>query len=139
MCKLISRVVGFLAAALIVFFGVALWSGGEKFRWFGERTGSTIREISEKLAEKADEIKQEKDQTVERIRKLAGRGEPAVDYEQYMQPDRKREGVSPDTSKEGLKEPVARRAKEDGNKTARNSRHTLWDSILEKIRALIKG
>jgi|GEM_PF-475741 len=139
MCKLIKRVVCFLVTALIVFFAVALWSGGEKFRWFGEKTGGAIKGMSEKLGEKADEIKQEKDKTVERIRKLAGRGEPPVDYEQYMRPDKKREGVSPDSSKGGIKEPVTRRGKEDGNKTARNSRHTLWDSILEKIRALIKG
>ncbi len=139
MCKLIKRVVCFLVTALIVFFAVALWSGGEKFRWFGEKTGGAIKESGEKLGKRADFIKKEKDKAAETIKKLTGGDKAAGDSEHDKQPGKKLKGASPETSKEDTKEPETSSGEEDGNKTARNSQHTLWDRILEKIRALKKG
>src|SRR5208337_1736295 len=124
MCKLIKRVVCFLVTALIVFFAVALWSGGEKCRLFGEKTGSAIKETGEKLGERADEIKGKKDEAVRSIEKFTGR-----DKEETK--DR-----SAGASKEKERKPENGSAEEDGNKTAGNSQRTLWDRILEKIRAL---
>jgi hypothetical protein len=139
MCKLIKRVVCFLVTALIVFFAVALWSGGDKFRWFGEKTGSAIKDSGEKLGERADVIKREKDKAAETIKKLTGSDEKAGDSASDKQLGKKRKGASPDTSKEDIKDTETGGGKEDGNEMARNSRHTLWDSILEKIRSLKKG
>src|SRR5208283_3017072 len=61
MFKLIRRIVCLLVIAAIVCFVIALQSGGEKFRWFGEKTGGAIKESSKKLGERADEIKVKKD------------------------------------------------------------------------------
>jgi Sec-independent protein translocase protein TatA len=139
MCKFIKKILFLTVTALIVFFVVALWSGGDKFRWFGEKTGGAIKESGEKLGKSADEIKKEKDKAAETIKKLTGGDEAAVDSEQDKQPGKKHKGVLRETAKEDIKEPDAGSGKEDGDKTAGNSQHTLWDSIMEKIRALTKG
>jgi hypothetical protein len=60
----------------IVFLVLAFWSGGEKFRWFGEKTGGAIRSGSEKLGEKADAIKETKDTTTKKVNKWTGKKDP---------------------------------------------------------------
>ena len=127
-----------MVIALIAFFAVALWSGGDKFRWFGEKTGGAIKESGEKLGNSADVIKKEKDKAAETIKKLTG-GKTAGDSEQDNQPGKKHKGALRETEKEDIKEPDAGGDKEDGNKTSGNSQHTLWDRILEKVRVLTKG
>ena len=128
-----------MVIASIVFFWVALRSGGEKFRWLGEKTGGAIKENGEKLGEKADLIKKEKDKTLQMIKKLTGGDGTAEDSGQDKQPGKKLADASRETSKKQIKEPETGSGKEDGNKAAGNSQHSLWDTILEKIKALTKG
>jgi len=126
MFKLIKRTICLLVIAVIVFFVIALRSGGEKFRWFGEKSGGVIKETSEKLGQKADELKGKKDEAVSTIEKITGRDKKDT------------QDASSETSKEQERKPETGSAEENGNKTAGNSQHTLWDSIVEKIRALTK-
>ncbi len=139
MLKLIKRFVCLLLTALIVFFAIALWSGGEKFRWFGEKTGGAIKDTGEKLGERADVIKRQKDKAAETIKKLTGGDEKAGDSDQGKQPGKKRKGASYEASKKDTDEPETGGGEEDGKDMTGNSQHTLWDRILEKIRALKKG
>ena len=59
MCRCIRLILCPIMISLIVFLGMALWSGGDKFRELGEKAGGTLETISEKLADKADEIREE--------------------------------------------------------------------------------
>lgn len=127
MFKLIKRTICLSVIAVIVFFVIALRSGGEKFRWLGEKTGGVIKETSDKLGQKADEIKGTMDETVRSFEKITGR---------YKEESQRK---STDTSKENERKPETGGTEEGGNKTAGKSQHQLWDSILEKIRALTKG
>lgn len=46
--------------SLIGFYVIAYVSGGENFRWFGQKsesTGKVIKDLSERAAEKADDMK----------------------------------------------------------------------------------
>ncbi len=64
MFKLIRRLIGFIIIAAIVFLILALWQGGNPFRWFGkksERAGEIVKQRSEEAAEKADKIKKKTD------------------------------------------------------------------------------
>ncbi len=148
MCNFIKKIICFLVIGVIVFILISLRSGGEKFRWFGEKTGGAIKESSEKLGERADEIKGKKDEAAKYLEKFSG-----VDKEEAQRKsselskrieksagddEEETQHTSPETSKEDMKEPDAGSGKEAGSKTSGNSQHTLWDSILEKIRALIK-
>lgn len=127
MFKLIKRTICFLVIAVIVFFAIALWSGGEKFRLLGEKTAGAIKETSEKLAERADEIKGKKDEAVRGIEKFTGRDKEETQHR------------SSESSRVKEKKTENGNAEEDGSKTPGNSQHTLWDIIMEKIRALKKG
>src|SRR5208283_368677 len=111
MCKLIKRVVCFLVTALIVFFAIALWSGGEKFRWFGEKTGGAIKESSEKLGEKADEIKEKKDEAANTVKKITGSDKEEAKH------------TSSGTSTRKAKKPENGSPEEDGNETTADSLH----------------
>src|SRR5208283_2700317 len=123
MFKFIKRIICLLVIAGIVFFAIALRSGGEKFRWFGEKTGVAIKETGEKLGERADEIKGKKDEAVRSIEKFTGRDKEETQHRPS------------ETLKGKERKPENGSSEEDGNKTAGNSLHTLWESILEKIRA----
>ncbi len=127
MFKLVKRAICLSVIAVIVFVVIALQSGGERFRWFGEKTGGLIKETSEKLGQEADELKGKKDEAVSTIEKITGRDKEEAQDTSY------------ETSKEKERKPETGGAQGEGNKTAGNSQHTLWDSILEKIRALKKG
>lgn len=60
MFKLLRRLIFFTVIALIIFFAISLWRGGEPFRWFGkksEKAGEVIKQKSEEIGQKADRIK----------------------------------------------------------------------------------
>ncbi|MBF0317750.1 MAG: hypothetical protein HQL04_06200 [Nitrospirae bacterium] len=64
MFKLIRRVISTIILASIAFFVIALYYGGDKFLWFGtkaQEAGQEVRQLSERAADKADEIKAQKD------------------------------------------------------------------------------
>lgn len=65
MFKLIRRLICLIIIAAILFIGLAFWSGGEKFRWFGK----TVKEKSEEVGEKADRIKERTDRSTQAIEK----------------------------------------------------------------------
>jgi hypothetical protein len=82
MIKLIVRLIFLAIVAGLIFIGVAIYSGGEKFRWFGKKVGQE----SEKMGEKADKIKQgsEKvikgiEQTTEKVKGITGSKESKKD------------------------------------------------------------
>jgi len=148
MFKLIKRIICFSVIAVIVFFAIALRSGGEKFRWFGEKTGGAITESSEKLGQKADEIKGKKDEAVRSIERFTGtdkdeaqRGSSELSKRIEKAAGRDKEEAqvtSPETSKGKERKPEQGSAEDVGNETTGNSQHTPWDTILKKIMALIK-
>ncbi|MGD0282021.1 MAG: hypothetical protein ABSB95_06630 [Dissulfurispiraceae bacterium] len=127
MCKCFKRIACLTVTALIVFYAIALWSGGEKFRWFGEKTGGVIKENSEKLGKKADEIKERKDEAARTVKKITGSDKEEAEH------------TSSGTSNRKAKKPENSSAEDDGNKTPADSLHLLWNSIQKKIRALTKG
>jgi len=139
MFKLIKRIICFSVIAVIVFFAIALRSGGDKFRLVGEKTGGVIKDSGEKLGKSADEIKKEKDKAAETIKTLTGGDKAAEDSEQYKKPDKKRKGASRKTAKADIKGPDAGSAEEDGNKTAADPLRSFWKNLREKISALTKG
>ncbi|MBF0537755.1 MAG: hypothetical protein HQL03_05815 [Nitrospirae bacterium] len=64
MFKLIRRAISIIILAAIVFLVIALYYGGDKFLWFGtkaQEAGHSVKQFSEKAADKADEIKSKKD------------------------------------------------------------------------------
>jgi Sec-independent protein translocase protein TatA len=127
MFRLVRRIICLLVTALIVFFVIALWCGGEKFRWFGEKTGGAIRESSEKLGNKADEIRETRDEVADKIKKLTG---------DKAEPVKKHQVVKHETAVKKTKEPD-NAGEEDGNKMPGSFWSTLWEKI-KKIKALIK-
>jgi hypothetical protein len=127
MCKCIKRIICLLVVGVSVFFALALWSGGEKFRWFGEKTGGAIKESSEKLGEKADEIKGKKDEAAKTMEKFT-----SIDKEEAKH-------TSSDSSANKVKKPEDGSAEEGGNQTAVDSLRSFWKSVRKKISALGKG
>ncbi len=65
MIKLIVRLIFLAIVAGIVFIALAIYSGGEKFRWFGKK----VEQESVKVGEKADRIKKSTDTVVRGIEK----------------------------------------------------------------------
>jgi hypothetical protein len=53
MIKFITKLLFLCILAAIVFVALSIYSGGEKFRWFGKR----VEQESQKVGEKADMIK----------------------------------------------------------------------------------
>lgn len=45
MFRFIFRVIGLILITLILITGIAIWKGGEPFRWFGRKTEAIGREI----------------------------------------------------------------------------------------------
>lgn len=126
MCKLIKRIICLPVIALIVFLAVAMWSGGEKFRWLGRKTGGIVERTTEKLGSKADEIKGKKDAAAGLIKKL-------TDYK----------GGGNEASDGKLPEKTPKREQERGetgdDETAAASERGQLKNIIEKLKALIKG
>lgn len=74
MCKIIKRIICIVIITLALFIGITIWGkGGDKFRWFGEKTGGIIKKGADELGKKADEAKEKADITKEKIRKWTGR------------------------------------------------------------------
>ncbi len=65
MIKLIMKVIFLCIIAAAVFVGLSIYSGGEKFRWFGKK----VEQESVKVGEKADRIKKSTDTVVRGIEK----------------------------------------------------------------------
>lgn len=126
MCKLIKRIICLPLIALIIFLAVAMWSGGEKFRWLGRKTGGIVERTTEKLGSKADEIKGKKDAAAGLIKKLTddkGGGNETSDG--------KLSGKSPKHEQE--------RDEAGGDETTAASGSGQMKNIIEKLKALIKG
>ncbi len=75
MIRMIFRLIFLAVIAGLIFIGISIYSGGEKFRWFGKK----VEQQSEKVGEKADRIKQgsEKvvkgvEKTTEKVREITG-------------------------------------------------------------------
>ncbi len=75
MFKLLFRIIVLCILALIVFVALSIYSGGERFRWFGKK----VEQESEKVGEKADKLKEgsEKvmkgiEQTTETVKEITG-------------------------------------------------------------------
>lgn len=65
MFRLLFKLIFLCIVAGIVFVAVSIYSGGEKFRWFGKK----VEQQSEKAGEKADKIKQGSDKVIKGIEK----------------------------------------------------------------------
>jgi hypothetical protein len=65
MVKLLFRLLCLSVIALIAFLIISLYSGGEKFRWFGKK----VEEKTEYIGKKADRIKETGDKTLKGIEK----------------------------------------------------------------------
>ncbi len=68
MFRLLSRIICLAVIAIIAFFVLSFTSGGEKFRWFG----TTVKEKSEEVGEKADSLKQESEKVMKGVEKAKG-------------------------------------------------------------------
>ncbi|MCL4475019.1 MAG: hypothetical protein M1508_02160 [Nitrospirae bacterium] len=82
MFKLLLKIIFLCIIAVIVFIALSMYSGGEKFRWFGKK----VEQQSEKVGEKADKIKHgsEKvirgiEQTTEKVKEITGSKESKKD------------------------------------------------------------
>ncbi len=124
MIRLIRGIIRLAVIALIIFFAVSIWKGGDEFRWFGQ-----------KLGEKADVIKGKKDEAAEKIKKFTdgggGEKEGPGNLEKGKKPVGKHKIVDREASK--TKEPDES-GQEDGNKPSGG----LWSTLLRKIKALVK-
>ncbi len=69
MIKLIVRLIVLGIIAGLIFIGLAIYSGGEKFRWFGKK----VEQQSEKMGQKADKIKQRSDKVLKSVKQTAGK------------------------------------------------------------------
>ncbi len=65
MIKLIIKLIFLGILAGIVFIALSIYSGGEKFRWFGKK----VEQQSEKVGDKADKIKKGSDTVIKGIEK----------------------------------------------------------------------
>jgi len=75
MIKMIVRLIFLGIVASLIFIGLAIHSGGEKFRWFGKK----VEQESEKMGEKADKIKRgsykvikDLEKTTEKVKEFTG-------------------------------------------------------------------
>jgi hypothetical protein len=82
MFRLVFKIIFLCILAFIVFVALSIYSGGERFRWFGKK----VEQQSEKMGEKADKIKQgsEKvikgiEQTTEKVKEFTGSKESKKD------------------------------------------------------------
>ncbi len=84
MIKTVFRLIALVALVAIVFLALAIWKGGDPFRWVGrtsEQAGEMVREKSEELGREADRIKQRTDSVIatkERVKKGLRKTEDAV-------------------------------------------------------------
>jgi len=124
MCKFIKGIICLLIITAVVFFAIALWSGGEKFRWFGKKTGSIVEDAAEKLGNKADEIKWKKDEAAGILKQLIGLVPKKSQTETEM-PSKK-------TSKH-----KKNGTESDEKETTVTSAREILKNIMEKLKSLI--
>ncbi|HWR58503.1 MAG TPA: hypothetical protein VN328_06415 [Thermodesulfovibrionales bacterium] len=65
MIKMIMKLIFLFILAVVVFIALSVYSGGDKFRWFGTK----VKQESEKVGEKADKIKKGSDTVMKGIEK----------------------------------------------------------------------
>lgn len=71
--RLIKFLVGVFILSVIVFVVLALWKGGEPFRWLGNKTeqaSSALKERSEEMAREADRLKRTTDSVRKKTEKV---------------------------------------------------------------------
>ncbi|MFO0754511.1 MAG: hypothetical protein U0411_14450 [Thermodesulfovibrionales bacterium] len=76
MFTLVRRILCLVLIGALAFLIIALWTGGKEFRKLGRETGGAIRKGSERLAEKADRIKEKRDETTSAVKKWTGKKPP---------------------------------------------------------------
>lgn len=95
MCKLIKRAICLIIIASVGFLAVALWSGGDKFRSIGRKTGGFLERTCDDLGDKADAIKGRKDEAAGVVKKLSGgsgsdeESGPATEKKEKIKPQKK--------------------------------------------------
>jgi spermidine/putrescine-binding protein len=57
MFKLIFKIISFISFLIIILIGLAVWKGGEPFRWTGEKA-EIIGKIMKNVGDKIDHIKE---------------------------------------------------------------------------------
>jgi hypothetical protein len=75
MIKLIVRAGCLTIIAAVAFVAIALMSGGEKFRWFGEKVGGIVKKGTGELGEQADRIRDTGEKVKKTVDKVTGPGE----------------------------------------------------------------
>ncbi len=73
MCKLVRKAVCLIIISWLIFAAIALFGGGEKFRWIGEKAGGVVEKWSHSLAEKADSFKEKTEIYRDKIQKWLDR------------------------------------------------------------------
>ncbi|MBF0558200.1 MAG: hypothetical protein HQL08_05420 [Nitrospirae bacterium] len=139
MCKLIKRIICLLMLALIVFVVIAFWSGGEKFRWFGKKTGGIVEDTGEKLGNKADEIKGKKDQAEGVLKKLTGaKNDAEAVLKKLSGAKNEANETSAEKSEGKASKPEKNKAETDENEATAFSPREVLKNIMDKIMGLIK-
>jgi uncharacterized protein YoxC len=60
MCKFIKISICIIVISLLIFVGITIWGkGGNKFRMFGDKAGGFIKRVTDKLADKADNLSED--------------------------------------------------------------------------------
>ncbi|MBZ0156614.1 MAG: hypothetical protein K8I29_10470 [Alphaproteobacteria bacterium] len=135
MFTLLRRILCLVIIGAFAFVAVALWSGGEKFRKIGRETGGAVQKGSERLAEKADRIKEKKDATTSTIKKWTGKGSPGQTEETPGGRDRAgQKKETKDTGVEDEKTPGKKDAEEEEKGFFRGLMETAWGKIKKLVR-----
>lgn len=80
MCKLIKKAVCIIIIAWLLFAAIAVWGGGDKFRWIGDKAGGVVEKWSHSLAEKADSFQKQSEVYKKKIQKWLDRqGQTDID------------------------------------------------------------
>lgn len=123
MCRVIRRTICLSIVLWMAFICVSLWSGGEKIRSIGDKTGGIIKTGINKLGDKADKIKEKKDNAVRRVKEWSGSDK---DDEEDDVPPPNKKGSDAGRGKSSER----RKGVGDEGGFLRE----MWDSILEKVK-----
>lgn len=120
MFRFIKRLIQLAVIGMVLFGAISLWKGGDEFRRFGETMGN-----------KADEIREKRDEAAEKLKKITG-GEGVKEETEESRPDKKNAGKSK-VKKTKTEEPPEKREGDKHNLFA-----DLWDVIMKKMKAMLK-
>ncbi|MBI4699067.1 MAG: hypothetical protein HY758_09260 [Nitrospirae bacterium] len=81
MFKLIFKTIGLLIIIVLLAVALALWKGGEPFRWIGEKTESAGQSVV-KFGDKVDELREGGKKAEKKIMDLKDRIEQKIDLKQ---------------------------------------------------------